>query len=79
MGTVWVKGWVCMPRPWVRWLAIEPVEAALGGAWGYSFPSGHVASAVLWAGGVAGSMRRWWGWVLAGCWMGLMEIGRAHV
>lgn len=33
-------------RPWVRDERIRPVEAALPGAGGYSFPSGHTARAV---------------------------------
>lgn len=33
-------------RPWIRDERIHPVEAALPGAGGYSFPSGHTARAV---------------------------------
>ncbi len=41
-------------RPWVRDERIHPVEAALAGAGGYSFPSGHTARAVaVW--GAAGN------------------------
>lgn len=37
-----VKVFVCAPRPWIRDSRIQPSEAALEGATGYSFPSGHV-------------------------------------
>ena len=41
-------------RPWIRDERMHPVEAALSGAGGYSFPSGHTARAVaVW--GAAGS------------------------
>ena len=41
-------------RPWIRDERIHPVEAALPGAGGYSFPSGHTARAVA-AWGAVGS------------------------
>lgn len=31
----------CIYRPWIRDSRIKPLEAALPGATGYSFPSGH--------------------------------------
>ncbi len=41
---------VCrVERPWVRDARVVPVEAALAGAGGYSFPSGHTArAAAVW-------------------------------
>jgi len=40
------KNIVCAYRPWVRDPRIIPAEAALDGATGYSFPSGHTMQAV---------------------------------
>ena len=34
-----------IPRPWVLDPLFEPVESAIEGATGYSFPSGHTAAA----------------------------------
>lgn len=50
-------------RPWVRSVELRPVASAMKGASGFSFPSGHTASATA----VYGSMaiyfrRRWIGW-----------------
>lgn len=36
-----IKVFACVPRPWILDSRIEPSEAALEGATGYSFPSGH--------------------------------------
>ncbi len=44
-----------IPRPWVREPKLSIVEAARGGAEGYSFPSGHTQSAV----GNFGTIARW--------------------
>ena len=41
-----VKSIACVPRPWLRDARITPSEAALPGATGYSFPSGHTQSAM---------------------------------
>lgn len=53
----WMKRAFHIDRPWVRDGRIQPVEAALEGAGGYSFPSGHTSRVVAnW--GVAGYS--WW-------------------
>lgn len=44
-----------IPRPWIREPKLSIVEAARGGAEGYSFPSGHTQSAV----GNFGTIARW--------------------
>lgn len=48
-------------RPWIRDSRIQPVEGALSGATGYSFPSGHSTKAVTAYGGLAYSNKtsRW--------------------
>ncbi len=43
----------CVYRPWIRDARITPVEGALEGATGYSFPSGHSTKAVTAYGGLA--------------------------
>lgn len=35
---------LCIPRPWVLDPSFQPVESAIPGATGYSFPSGHTQS-----------------------------------
>lgn len=41
----WMKRAFHIDRPWIRDERIQPVEAALDGAGGYSFPSGHTSRA----------------------------------
>lgn len=71
-----VKNLVGMPRPWILDEAIVPVSAAKWGAFGYSFPSGHTATTALLFGGLAAAARRWWLWLLALLWIGLMAASR---
>ena len=71
-----VKNLVCMPRPWELDAAILPVKKAQWGAFGYSFPSGHTATTALLFGGLAAAARRWWVWVAALVWIGLMAASR---
>ena len=40
-----IKLTACVNRPWIRNSRIHPVEGAMSGATGYSFPSGHTAKA----------------------------------
>lgn len=48
-----LKSVFCVFRPWIRYPAVHPVKAALAGASGYSFPSGHAAVASSIFGGIA--------------------------
>lgn len=50
----------CIPRPWLLSSTLHPVESAVEGASGFSFPSGHTASATGIYGGVAMNLRKWW-------------------
>lgn len=43
----------CVYRPWIRDPRVEPLEAAIAKATGYSFPSGHTTNAVAVFGGPA--------------------------
>lgn len=67
-----IKLTACVYRPWIRDGAISPVEGALSGATGYSFPSGHSAKAVALYGGVGylQRKRRW----LAGCMIAVVAL-----
>ncbi len=56
-----------VPRPWVRWPEVLPVEGALADATGFSFPSGHTAQAVALYGGLALSASK--RWLRALCWV----------
>lgn len=42
-----------VPRPWIQSKTIAPVDEAVGGATGYSFPSGHTQSATALYGTIA--------------------------
>ena len=48
-----VKIIACVYRPWILDSRIHPVEDAIPGATGYSFPSGHVTTATTLFGGIA--------------------------
>lgn len=56
LGTIinqFMKLWFRIPRPWVLDESLNPLEQALEGAGGYSFPSGHTQSSVGTFGGIA--------------------------
>lgn len=56
LGTIvnqFMKLWFRIPRPWVLDTTLNPLEQALEGASGYSFPSGHTQSSVGTFGGIA--------------------------
>lgn len=74
VGTV--KNLFRIERPWIRDPSIVPVERALPGAYGYSFPSGHTGRATLLWGGMAASFRRWWLWIPVLLWIGLVAWSR---
>lgn len=44
-----------IPRPWVKDPDFQPVQSAVGGATGYSFPSGHTQNVT----GTLGGIARW--------------------
>ena len=71
-----LKSTFCVPRPWVRDPSIWPVADAQWGAFGYSFPSGHAANTALLWGGLVAAVRRWWLWIPALAWIGLMAASR---
>lgn len=53
IGNQIMKLWFRIPRPWVLDPTLEPLEPALEGATGFSFPSGHTQNAVGTFGGIA--------------------------
>ncbi|HAL91802.1 MAG TPA: hypothetical protein DCM68_02100 [Verrucomicrobia bacterium] len=71
-----LKSTFCVPRPWVRDPAILPVPEAQYGAFGYSFPSGHTMNTALLWGGLAAVAKKWWLWIPALLWIGLVAFSR---
>lgn len=55
-----LKGAFQIPRPWIQDPTLSPVEGAVAGAAGYSFPSGHTQSAGVLYGAVALEGRSLW-------------------
>lgn len=56
IGTIlnqFMKLWFRVPRPWVLDSTLQPMEQALEGAGGFSFPSGHTQTSVGTFGGIA--------------------------
>ena len=56
LGTIinqFMKLWFRIPRPWVLDPTLNPLEQALEGAGGFSFPSGHTQASVGTFGGIA--------------------------
>lgn len=68
-----------VPRPWIRDPSLHPVESAVAGAGGYSFPSGHTQSAVGLYGSFFAVTRR--PWVRVGCAavIGLVGLSRLYL
>jgi membrane-associated phospholipid phosphatase len=61
MGSVvnsWIKLTACVSRPWLRDPRVIPDQVAQKGATGYSFPSGHTATAFQFFGTIADENRR---------------------
>jgi len=53
-----VKNVACVYRPWIADSRIVPAQSALGGATGYSFPSGHTVTAATAFGSLAWRARK---------------------
>jgi membrane-associated phospholipid phosphatase len=53
-----IKITACVPRPWLRDSRVTPLAAAIDGATGYSFPSGHTTIAAAMWGGLAVKYRK---------------------
>lgn len=64
-----IKNAVCAYRPWMRSELVHPSEAALPGATGYSFPSGHTQTAATLIGATGWQYRRKWPWLNVLCWV----------
>ena len=55
-----VKLTACIYRPWIRDVRVVPAGDAMSEATGYSFPSGHVATAMPIYGGLAYAFKKKW-------------------
>ena len=53
LGNGFLKITACVYRPWIRDPRVQPLDAAIEKATGYSFPSGHTTNAVSMYGGPA--------------------------
>ena len=53
-----------VPRPWLRDTSLTPVESAVNGATGYSFPSGHTQNATAMYGTIAYFTKKKWAQIL---------------
>lgn len=62
-----LKNIVCAYRPWIRDSAIVPAEKAIGGATGYSFPSGHTTGTATSLGSFAWLARKSRKWITVVC------------
>lgn len=69
-----IKHMVREPRPY--W--IDP-DVGRGVSDSYGFPSGHVTLTVVLALFLAAWVRRWWAWLLAIAYIGLMSISRVYL
>lgn len=80
LANQFVKNTVCAYRPWVRDARIAPSEAALPGATGYSFPSGHTLTAATVVGGLGWAFRRLvWPAVLAALFVVAVAFSRVFL
>ena len=70
-----IKSIACVYRPWVLDSRVVPAEAALPGATGYSFPSGHTVSTGTVLGSFAYVVRRKWPWLAALCVLLALLVG----
>ena len=64
-----IKNTACVYRPWIRDAAVQPVQAALPEATGYSFPSGHSVSAATLIGALGWNYRKRWPLLNVLCWV----------
>ncbi len=70
-----VKLTACVYRPWIRDPRIVPAGDSITSATGYSFPSGHTATATPLFGGMAVTSDRKRRWIPALCILGTMLVG----
>lgn len=71
---------VCrIPRPWVAYPDFKPVESAVEGATGYSFPSGHTQASVGLFGGIAYGTKTKWVRILTVALAVLIPISRMYL
>ena len=70
-----VKLTACVYRPWIRDARILPAGDSIKTATGYSFPSGHTATAAPLFGGMAAAADRKHRWFRVLCVLGVMLVG----
>ncbi len=70
-----VKLTACVYRPWIRDARILPAGNAITSATGYSFPSGHTATAAPQFGGIAVTEGKKYKWLQPLCVLGILLVG----
>lgn len=68
-----------IPRPWVRWNNLHPYEAAVPGATGYSFPSGHTQGAASFFSSLGFHFKKNIAWILSGSMIALVIFSRLYL
>ena len=82
LGTItnqFMKLWFRIPRPWVLDSTLHPMEQALEGAGGFSFPSGHTQTSVGTFGAIAYTAKNKWMRVLCLLIAVLVPFSRMYV
>ncbi len=64
-----IKNMACAYRPWIRSTQIQPSQAALPDATGYSFPSGHTQTSANVFGAIGWYYRKRWPVLNVLCWV----------
>ncbi len=71
---------VCkVPRPWVLDPNFEPVQSAVHGAGGFSFPSGHTQSGTALFSTLGFAIKRWWATIAAVVLIVLVGFSRMYL
>ncbi len=71
---------VCkVPRPWVLDPNFKPVESAVHGAGGFSFPSGHTQSGTALFSTLGFAIKKWWATIAAVVLIGLVGFSRMYL
>lgn len=68
-----------IPRPWVRWTNLHPSQAAVPGATGYSFPSGHTQGVTSFFSAVGFHFKKLVPWLISGTIILLVIISRLYL
>lgn len=68
-----------VPRPWMRYRKIQPVEGAIEGAGGYSFPSAHCSGSASFYGQLCTVFKKRWFYITALALILLVAFSRLYL